>query len=69
MDEFMLDAYYREQDRRLHDAPYYGDDESNIAYEIRKQALEALEADDGLDLDILGEDPLETYKWYKEMGM
>jgi hypothetical protein len=56
MDEFMLEAYYRDEDRRLHE-----------------QALEAMDDgddDDGDgDDDTLDEDPLETYKCYKEMGI
>jgi hypothetical protein len=57
MDEFMLEAYYRDEDRRLHDEPYYGDAESNMLDEQIAQA----------DDDTLDEDPLETEDWQKEM--
>ena len=49
MDEFQLELYYREQDRRLHDEPYYGDSESEILDEQRKDSKDAVDDDDDVD--------------------
>lgn len=52
-----------EQEERYSE-PYYGDCDSNLHDEMVRDAMESMEDD-----DTLGEDPLETYKWFKEMGM
>lgn len=54
MNEFMLEAHYRQEERDRDSLPYYGDSESNMIDEMIKDANEAMSSDldeDGEEYD------------------